>query len=366
MSSSNPNGRYAGHGGHGSHAGSAGSGSGSGSGGSRLSQYEPSELAPQKRMRELKLKISTQSKRNFVLERDVRYLDSRISLLIQNRMALSEQQEVANSLEEVEMAEGTLRDDRHRQLYANLFYLLQSEPRYIAGLSRLVNLSQIETLLQTVMFTIFGNQYEAREEYLLLSMFQNVLSADFESATDFGSLMRANTPISRMMTTYTRRGPGQTYLKQVLSNRLNKLIAHDVDLEINPLKVYEQMIAEIESKSGKPSSLERGVTADTASQNSDVQAIIAPRIQSLMDIGKSFLDVIIDSLDQIPYGIRWICKQIRSLTKRKYPQAADSQICSLIGGFYMLRFVNPAIVSPESYMNVESTPKKNPRRTLTL
>ena len=34
----------------------------------------------------MKSRISAQSKKNFVLERDVRYLDSRIALLIQNRM----------------------------------------------------------------------------------------------------------------------------------------------------------------------------------------------------------------------------------------------------------------------------------------
>lgn len=38
----------------------------------------------QKKLRELKARISAQSKKNFVLERDVRYLDSRIALLIQN------------------------------------------------------------------------------------------------------------------------------------------------------------------------------------------------------------------------------------------------------------------------------------------
>lgn len=44
----------------------------------------------QKVQRDYKAKISTQSKKNFVLEKDVRYLDSRIALLIQNRMALEE------------------------------------------------------------------------------------------------------------------------------------------------------------------------------------------------------------------------------------------------------------------------------------
>lgn len=44
----------------------------------------------QRTLRDLKAKISSQSKKNFVLEKDVRYLDSRIALLIQNRMALEE------------------------------------------------------------------------------------------------------------------------------------------------------------------------------------------------------------------------------------------------------------------------------------
>lgn len=41
----------------------------------------------QKRLKQLKNQISTQSKKNFLLERDVRYLDTRIALLIQSRKA---------------------------------------------------------------------------------------------------------------------------------------------------------------------------------------------------------------------------------------------------------------------------------------
>ena len=33
-------------------------------------------------------------------------------------------------------------------------------------------MAEIDALLQTVMFTIYGNQYESREEHLLLTMFQ--------------------------------------------------------------------------------------------------------------------------------------------------------------------------------------------------
>lgn len=171
-----------------------------------------------------------------------------------------------------------------------------------------------------------------------------------------------------MMTTYTRRGPGQSFLKSVLADRINSLIElKDLDLEINPLKVYERMCQQIEEDTGSlPASLPKGITAEQAAENRQVQAIIEPRLTMLTEIANGFLTTIIDGLEEAPYGIRWICKQIRSLTKRKYPDANDQSICTLIGGFFFLRFINPAIVTPKSYMLIDGTPADKPRRTLTL
>lgn len=340
----------------------------------------------QKVQRDYKYKISSQSKKNFVLEKDVRYLDSRIALLIQNRMALEEvrdppvpitdhltnrdqQNEVASHLEDAaDLQEGFFPNDEKTQKYGNLLFLLQSEPRHIAHLCRLVTMTEIDSLLQTVMFTIYGNQYESREEHLLLTMFQSVLTYQFDNTPEYSSLLRANTPVSRMMTTYTRRGPGQSYLKVVLQERINQLIElKDEDLEINPLKVYGRMIEQIQEATGElPPDLPKGVTAEEAAENRRVQATIAPRLKKLMEIATSFLETIIEGLDETPYGIRWICKQIRSLSKRKYPDAQDQTICTLIGGFFFLRFINPAIVTPRSYMLIDGTPADHPRRTLTL
>ncbi|KAF1949304.1 Rho GTPase activation protein [Byssothecium circinans] len=322
----------------------------------------------QKILRDYKTKISTQSKKNFVLEKDVRYLDSRIALLIQNRMALEEQNEVASHLDEAaELQEGFFPNDDKTQKYGNLLFLLQSEPRHIAHLCRLVSMAEIDALLQTVMFTIYGNQYESREEHLLLTMFQSVLTYQFDNTPDYSSLLRANTPVSRMMTTYTRRGPGQSYLKVVLQDSINSLIElKDLDLEINPLKVYEKMVAEVEAQQGKlPANLPKGVTAEQAAENETVQQIIAPRLTMLMEIANNFLSTIINGLEETPYGIRWICKQIRSLSRRKYPDAQEQTICTLIGGFFFLRFINPAIVTPRSYMLIDATPAENPKRVLT-
>ena len=52
-----------------------------------------------------------------MLERDVRYLDSRIALLIQNRMALDEQNEFAARIEDaMDTNVGQFPDDRRVQV----------------------------------------------------------------------------------------------------------------------------------------------------------------------------------------------------------------------------------------------------------
>ncbi|KAH0010424.1 ras GTPase activator, partial [Aureobasidium melanogenum] len=282
----------------------------------------------------------------------------------------TQRNEVADHLDESdELTEGAFPNDDKTQKYGNLLFLLQSEPKHIAHLCRLVTLAEIDQLLQTVMFTIYGNQYESREEHLLLTMFQSVLTYQFDNTPDYSSLLRANTPVSRMMTTYTRRGPGQGYLKTVLSEQINYVTSklRDVDLEINPLKVYETMMSERASIRGSTSSLPPGgITAEEAAANPQVQAIISRRVGQLIQLANYFLDTIVDGMDETPYGIRWICKQIRSLSRRKYPDAQDQTICTLIGGFFFLRFINPAIVTPRSYMLIEQNPAENPKRTLTL
>jgi Ras GTPase-activating-like protein IQGAP2/3 len=111
-----------------------------------------------------------------------------LSISLSRLFTILQQNEVQQHLEEVDPNEGVFPPERRltvslqaecpeshltfTQQYSNLFFLLQSEPRHVASLCRLVSLVEIDTLLQTVMFTLYGNQYESREEHLLLTMFQ--------------------------------------------------------------------------------------------------------------------------------------------------------------------------------------------------
>ena len=68
----------------------------------------------------------------------------------------------------------------------------------------------------------------------------------------------------------------------------------------------------------------------------------------------------------MPYGIRWICKQVKLIVLEKWPESDWRQVCSMIGGFFVLRFINPAIITPAAYMILDQTPGPTARRNLTV
>ena len=133
------------------------------------------------------------------------------------------------------------------------------------------------------MFSLYGKQF-SQEEFLLLELFRIVLCAQFETANEYSNLLRANTPASRMLTTFTRRGSGQSYLKSVVGSHIQLICEAEESLEINPEKL------------GGEEDLEG-------------------RCNKLVCIANTLLTALIDSLDEIPFGIRWICKQIRIQSK---------------------------------------------------
>lgn len=51
-------------------------------------------------------------------------------------------------------------------------YLLQTNPEYISRLVLALDILEIDPVIHTIMFTLFGNHFDARDDYLLLTSFQ--------------------------------------------------------------------------------------------------------------------------------------------------------------------------------------------------
>jgi Ras GTPase-activating-like protein IQGAP2/3 len=170
-----------------------------------------------------------------------------------------------------------------------------------------------------------------------------------------------------MLSAYARRGQGLSILKDILEQPLRSLTSRkDLNLEINPAKVYTQMITDSETKTGRASDLPLNVSDEVAAANPEVIRIIEQRAAELLKLSDYILQRIITSGDSIPYGMRWICKTLADLAKRRFPDIDRYQCGSLMGGYIYLRFFNPVIVTPDAVNFISTKPNRVVRRNLIL
>jgi len=125
---------------------------------------------------------------NLELEREVNTLDVKIELLVKNKISV---QEIVHSSKKkkknAQAAEGSesifnnkkpdKESRRKYKLYQNLFYLVQTNQRYLAKLMIKLNSigsSQIKTIENTVM-SLYGYAQNNREEYLLLNLIKVII-----------------------------------------------------------------------------------------------------------------------------------------------------------------------------------------------
>ena len=162
-------------------------------------------------------------------------------------------------------------------------------------------------------------------------------------------------------------------LKDTLAPVLTELLDSDtkVSFEVKPMAVYRQLIVEYETETGKTSPLDPNVTDDQAAANKEVQERVAVAAKHLEGMARKVLNRVFEQVEQVPYGIRWVCKQLQTIATDEFASSTGGgttaqQIHSLVGGFVFLRYINPAIVTPDGNGLVTKKPSPLQRRNLIL
>ncbi|EAL63601.1 RasGTPase-activating protein [Dictyostelium discoideum AX4] len=332
------------------------------------SQREDKESDWIAEIQELKRNLVSEVRRNHTLERDLNRLDKRIALLIKNR----------GNIQDVLADKAGLKAPKHKgdqkkpelindpkklEAYQNLFYLLQTEPKYLAGLVYLIQPEQMESFLGTVILTLFGDAFTPREEFLLLSLYRLSIQKEMANIATVGDFLKADTVVPKMIITYNKRKQGTDYLKAVIGPILSNVIKQELNLELKPNLVYAAIISEQEIRTGEKSTLDRNVSHEKALEVPEVTKTIKARVDQLISICEQFLDGIISSLNRLPYGIRWICKQIYQIAEKNFTKSTQDEILKVIGYFIYYRFIQVAMVSPEEYdlvgREIHPTARKN-------
>lgn len=303
-------------------------------------------------IQELKRNMVSELRKNHQLERELWRLDKRIALLIKHRSNIKEIIAAAQKKAKAPKKDGETQfhlSPKQMEGYQNLFYLLQTEPHYLARLVTLVQPDKMEQFLDTVILTLFGDAFSPREEFLILSLFHIAISQETKANSNVAELLSMESVVPKMIITYNRRKQGHEYLKQIIAPILDSVTnIVDLNLELNIVQIYQAMITDIEIQTGAKSTLNRDLPEDQIAENPEVKALLKTRVEKCISICNLFFDGIVSSLNRLPYGIRWICKQIHNIAKQKWNSSEDD-IGKVLGYFVYYRFMNVAIVTPDSH-----------------
>ncbi|KAG0056318.1 hypothetical protein BGZ83_005686 [Gryganskiella cystojenkinii] len=314
-------------------------------------------------------------------------LDIKIALLVQNHITLDEVLKTTTSLTKKKAQRRmsmpisatsnpyTLksldRESRDRLvLYQQLFYLLQTQPSYFSKLFFMMSKTglftdRIKKQIEGVVLTMFGYAQNSREEYLLLKLFKQSIFEEVEQILNVNDFMRGNFMFVKMVMIYVRGAKERRYLRDLLGPLVQQVLEDDfLDLESDPLMIYKASINNEELRTGRPSERPLQIDHQQALQDPETRATYIRHLQELRLRTEMFLNAILESLPRMPYGIRYIAKEVGSALRTKFPQESEENISKAVGNLIYYRYLNPAIVAPEGFDVIEGVVNPMQRKNL--
>ena len=298
---------------------------------------------------ELKRNLLQEIRSNHQLEKEVDGLDKRIGLLIHNVGELDHQKTTRGKKEKHPQVEGNQLTQQKIQLYSGLFYLLQTQPKYLARLVGCMEESEdVDELLETILLTLYGDATTPREEFLTLTLFKIAIEQEIKNAKSVADFVKDQSILAKMVLTYNKRKQGKEYLRTMLGPVFSEFLRKEDTLDLNARKIHQKLIIDQEVTSGVKST-QRMLTDEDIAALPEVQAITQKRTKLLQNACQLFLDKILSSVQRLPYGLRWICKQHRAIAQDAMPNVTQLELNKMTSYFVYYRFINLGIVSPELF-----------------
>nr|XP_037853687.1 ras GTPase-activating-like protein IQGAP3 isoform X2 [Chlorocebus sabaeus] len=303
---------------------------------------------------------------NQQLEQDLNIMDIKIGLLVKNRITLQEvvshckkltkrNKEQLSDMMVLDKQKGlkSLSKEKRQKLeaYQHLFYLLQTQPIYLAKLIFQMPQNKTTKFMEAVIFSLYNYASSRREAYLLLQLFKTALQEEIKSKVEQPQdVVTGNPTVVRLVVRFYRNGRGQSALQEILGKVIQDVLEDKVlSVHTDPVHLYKNWINQTEAQTGQRSHLPYDVTPEQALSHPEVQRQLDIALRNLLAMTDKFLAAITSSVDQIPYGMRYVAKVLKATLAEKFPDATDSEVYKVVGNLLYYRFLNPAVVAPDAF-----------------
>ncbi|CAB1416261.1 unnamed protein product [Pleuronectes platessa] len=254
---------------------------------------------------------------NRQLEADLDLMDLKIGLLVRNKATLQEvvshckkltrkNKEQLSDMMDVERSKGLKALSRERrerlEAYQHLFYLLQTQPLYLAQLIFLMPHTRSTSFMEMLVFSLFNYGSDHREAYLLLQLFTEALHYEISLKVDQPQdVVTGNPTVIKMLVNFYRRAHGQNVLRETLCPALQDVLQdRTLSIRTDPVDVYKTWINQTESQTGLKSTLPYDVSPEDALSHPEVQRRIDVSIINLKNLTDRVLNAITCNLHKLP------------------------------------------------------------------
>ncbi|XP_043935713.1 ras GTPase-activating-like protein IQGAP3 [Protopterus annectens] len=331
-----------------------------------LLEQSDHDFREERELLKLREEVVKKIRSNQQLENDLNLMDIKIGLLVKNRITLQEvvshckkltrknKEQLSDlmSLDKQKGLKSLSKENREKlEAYQHLFYLLQTNPVYLAKLIFLMPQNKSTKFMESVIFSLYNYASDRREAYLLLQLFRAALQEEIKLKVDrLDEIIKGNPTVVRLVLSFYRNARGQNALREILEPVVKEVLQDKLlCIKTDPVDIYKTWINQMESQTGQKSGLPYDVTPEQALTHQEVQRRLDISVQNLRAVADKFLNRIIASVDKIPYGMRYISRVLKDSLVQKFPRATEEELCKIVGNLLYYRFMNPAVVAPDGF-----------------
>lgn len=319
----------------------------------------------------LRKTVVQQVRQNELADQYVTQLDIKIALLVKNKITLDEVVKhqrhfgghVGNLLSNSEISSKdpfdlkALNKASRRKLehYQELFFLLQTQPQYLARLFR--RLREQATAekecerIKHLMMGLFGYAQKRREEYYLVKLILRSIKEEIDNAGTLQDYLRTPAFWNRLFGAYAKSPRDRKFMRDVLGGLIREhfIENRELDLESDPMQIYLSAINNEELRTGQRSRRDPNVPREQAIRDPETRATFIHHMQDLRDLADQVFGLLEELLHCMPFGVRCIAQQMHSYLVSRFPEEESSHLLHLVGQWVWRNYLQLALSEPEKH-----------------
>ena len=314
-------------------------------------------------------------RQNELADQYITQLDIKIALLVKNKITLDE---VVKHQKHYGGAAGRLLTNteisskdpfdlkalnkhsrRKLEHYQELFFILQTQPQYLARLFRRIREQATAEKdcerTKHLMMGLFGYAQKRREEYYLIKLITRSIKEEIDQCQSIQDYLRGNFFWAKLFGAYIKSPRDRKFMRDLLGPiiRENIIDNPELDLESDPMQIYLSAIEDEQLRTGQRSRRSPDIPREEAIRDEETKRTFIANLQDLRDIADQFFASLEEQLPKMPFGVRYIAQQMFNCLVDHFPHEEKLHVLQIVGHWVWKAYLQPALTEPEKYGSID-------------